>query len=150
MERSEARDILRRWAKIEEEIYKTEQAYKKEWNEIDMIAAIPSPVQNITGMPHVKKVSQTTERVALRRIEIAEAKRDKLDALNNAIIEMMDFKRQVQDCLLLCSPDEEAVVIARYKDGLSMPEAAKKLMLSLRTAWRCEDKVLDTICDTWI
>lgn len=150
MERSEAREILRRWARVDEEIYKAEQAYKKEWNEIDMIAAIPSPVQNLTGMPHVKKVSQTTERVALRRIEIAEAKREKLETMNNAIIALMEFKRQVQDCLLLCSPDEESVVIARYKDGLSMPAAAKKLMMSLRTAWRCEAKVLDTICEIWV
>lgn len=150
MERIEAREILKRWATIDSEIRSAEQAYKKKVDEIDMIAMIPSPVQSISGMPHQKKVSNNTERVALRRIEIAESFRSELERLNNKVIDAMMFRSKVEDALVLCSVTEEQVVYYRYKQNQTMAETAKKLLISEPTAWRCEQKVLDTICEVWL
>lgn len=150
MTRDDARDILTRWANIDDEIVKAEQAYKKKCDEIDMIASIPSPVQNMTGMPHTKTISKSTERVALRRIEIAEANRHELEALNNRVISAMQFRAKVNDALILCSIDEEKVIECRYKKNMTMIDTAKELLLSERTAWRYEQNVLDTICKTFI
>lgn len=149
MDRDEARDILHRWASIDDEIITAEQAYKAKCDEIDMIALIPSPVQNMTGMPHQHTISKATERVALRRIEIAEAHREELERLNNKVISAMRFRQKVNDALILCSIDEEKVVECRYKKGMTMIDTAKELLLSERTAWRYEQNVLDAICEVW-
>lgn len=150
MNRDDARNILKRWAFIEDEIIEAEKAYKKMCDDIDMIASIPSPVQSMTGMPHQHKISKSTERVALRRIEIAEAHRHELEALNNAVISAMKFRAKVNDALILCSVDEEKVIECRYKKHMAMSDTAKELLLSERTAWRYEQNVLDTICKTFI
>lgn len=149
MDRSEARKLLQRWAVIDLEIEDAEKAYKAKCDEIDMVASIPSPVQSLSPMPHDKNVSRTTERVALRRIEIAESYRDELNRLNEAVINAMRFKHKISECLLICTPDEEEVVTGRYKYRMSMPVVAKKLCIGVATGWRYEQNVLDTICDTW-
>lgn len=150
MERIEAREILKRWATIDAEIRSAEEAYKKKCDEIDMVAMIPSPVQALTGMPHQQTISKNTERVAIRRIEIAEAYRAELERLNLKVIEAMMLRSKVEDALVLCSVMEEQVVFHRYKLKETMAETARKLLISEPTAWRCEQKVLDTICEVYI
>lgn len=147
MDRNEARAILRRFGRINEEIRKAEEAYKAKCDEIDIIASIPSPVQMLTGMPHLQSISRTTERVALRRIEIAESIREELEELNNAVIEAMRFRAKVEECLNICSFDEEAVVRQRYQRGLSQEQIARHLHIDRTTVWRYECRVLDTIIE---
>lgn len=149
MNRDDARAILRRWANIDDEIKIAEQAYKKKCDEIDIVAMIPSPVQQLSGMPHQSKIAKNTERVALRRIEIAEAHREELERLNNAVIDAMKFRSKVNNILLLCSIDGEAVIRCRYEKHMTMPETCKELIISNSEAWREEERVLNTICEEW-
>lgn len=150
MDRNDAREILKRWANINDEIRRAEEAYKAKCDEIDIVAMIPSPVQKMSGMPHSQGLSQSTERTALRRIEIAEAHREELEALNSAVIEAMKFRAKVDGCLILCAFDEEAVVRQHYQQKKTMVRIANLMHISERTAWYYEEKVLDTICETWI
>lgn len=149
MDRNDARAILRRWANINEEIRLAEEAYKSKCDEIDIVAMIPSPVQLMNGMPHSTTLSQSTERTALRRIEIAEAHREELEHLNNAVIEAMKFRAKVDGCLILCRFDEEAVVRQHYQQRKSMMQVSMLLHIGIATAWRHEAKVLDTIIELW-
>lgn len=150
MDRSEARQILRRFGDINEEIRKKEQAYKSKCDEIDIIASIPSPVQLMTGMPHTVGISKTTERTALRRIEIAESIREELERLNDAVIDAMRFRDKVEEILIMCSFDEESVIRQRYQRKMSQEQIARLLHVDRITVWRYEAKVLDTICELWV
>ena len=146
--RNEARKILRRWAKIDDEISAAEMAYKALCDEIDMVAAIPSPTQKLTGMPHTAGgASQQTESVALRRVSLAEAYQDRLQAYNGKVIEGMRFKMRVQDAMILCEPEAVKVVERHWKGKAYMFDVAKALSISESTAWRYERIVLDAIAD---
>lgn len=150
MDRNEARQILRRFGDINEEIRKKEEAYKAKCDEIDIIASIPSPVQLMTGMPHAVGISKTTERTALRRIEIAESIREELERLNDAVIDAMRFRAKVEEILIMCSFDEESVIRQRYQRKMSQEQIARLLHVDRTTVWRYEAKVLDTICELWV
>ena len=138
-------NILVRYRTIKEEITKAEQDYKKLCDEIDWIASIPSPVQQMTGMPGSGKTPQTTEDYAIRRLELGRAYLDKLNAKNNKVLDLMRFKFTVEDALMACTTMEEDVVRRRWLDKQRMVKVAEDLNISIVTAYRYQWKAFDRI-----
>lgn len=145
MKHFEAVKILKRYGKIDAELEAAERHYKRLCDEIDMIAAIPSPVQKIDGMPHTGVVAQATESVALRRIQLAEANRPELERRNNNVLKLMQFKHKVEDAFILCDVMDEQVATMHWIQKVPYRVISEVLHIDKTTAWRHDQKVLTMI-----
>jgi len=149
--RNAARKILRRWAKIDEEIKAAESAYKALCDEVDAVAAIraalPSTTQALTGMPHGGGSSDPTQVSAVRRVELGELYRPRMELYNNKVKDSMRFKLKVQDAFVLVPTEAETVVIKHWRERKYMFDVAAEMNISESTAWRYERIVLAAIAD---
>ena len=142
--------VLIRYRTIQNDIAKAEREYKALCDEIDWIASIPSPVQQMTGMPGTGQPSHMTENYALRRVELGESYREQLTEKNNRVIELMGFKFRVEDALNTCSIMEETIIRKRWIQHERMTDIAKELHVSDVTAYRYQWKAFDKIEEAFI
>lgn len=155
MKRQEVRRLLRKWAKIDEEIAALCETIKVIVDEIDAVGELHA--QNLDGLPHSSTVGKPTEQAAVKRITLAERYHDRIAEATERIDELELFKDRIEKALIWTSSDEELVVRLKYKghigaektesNPLTFAEIAAKIGKTERRVKQIEAAAVEVIAD---
>lgn len=135
----EMRTMLRKIPKVLKEIESLRDMQKTIIDEIDRVEQGINPQgQILSGMPHGKGISMTTENEALKLISLKERYSDRLYQYTSRIMELEDFINRIECALCWVSSEQEKIIRLRYWKEKSMIATALELNRSERSCYVLE------------